>query len=338
MRTIRLAAALSATIGMVACGHAARAETLILTTINATTHWSEVQGIAPFMACVKKATNGGVDFSYFPSGQIANSTNSLEALNKGLAQISFVNVSSVPERLPLTNITLLPGMGENVQQMVKAFRSAAEGDGPIAKEIAAAGVKPLIINIFPPYQMMARGEGQKKLSDFAGKKIRVAGGPQTFAISALSAVPVQIGFAEIYMAMQQGTVDAYMFSSIVVKDFSLQEVTKAMSRDGNFGTAAGMISISSKTFNALSADKQKALVDCGKVQEDHLAKYADETAAKLYDEFKAQGIDVYEFAPADKAAIAEKLKLAVTDYVTRVGKRGLPAQAALDEYLKALQQ
>ena len=326
-----------AAVSFAAMAQAASAETLSLTTINAPGHWSENEGHLPFMECVKKGTNGGIDFTYFHSGQIANAANSLEALNTGLAQLSFVVPSSISEKLPLNNIPILPDMGDSVAQMVNAYRKVVNNpDSGIAKELAANGIKPLIINMFPAGQVMSRKDGYKTADSFRNKKIRIAGGSQSFAINALGAVPVQIGFGEIYLAMQQGTVDAYLFTAMTVKNFSLQEVTKAISRNGNFGTAVGLISIDSKTFAKLSPDKQKVLVDCGLKQESHMAKYADEFNGKLLDEFAGLGIDVYNFTPETKAAVSDKLKLSQVDYVARLNKQGLLGQQAFDEYQKAL--
>lgn len=337
MRIGMLAAAVGIGAGLIAGAPAgASAETLILTSINAPNHWSEIEGHVPFMACVKDGTKGGIDFNYFHSGQIATVATALDVLNTGAAQISFVVPSGISDKMPIANIPLLPDMGDSVVQMVHAFRKVTESGGPFAKEFAAVGIKPLILNVFPAYQMMSRKEGIKTPEGFRNKKIRVAGGAQSFAMTALGAVPVQIGFGEIYIAMQQGTVDAYIFSSLTVKNFSLQEVTKAMSRNGNFGTAVGVIGIDQKTFDKLSADKQKVLVDCGLKTEEHLARYADEFDGKLFDEFGKMGIDVFKFDDKNKAAISEKLRTAQTDFVGRLEKRGLPAQAAFDEYRKAL--
>jgi len=313
------------------------AETLTLTSINAPAHWSEVEGHVPFMACVKDASKGALDFKYFHSGSLATVPTSLEVLNKGVAQISFVVPSGISDKMPISNIPLLPGMGDNVVKMVRAFRTVANNpNSAYAKEFAALGIKPLILNVFPPYQVMLRKEGIKSLEGFKNKKIRVAGGAQSFGISALDAVPVTIGFGEIYIAMQQGTVDGFIFSSMTVKDFSLQEVTKAMSRNGNFGTAVGAISIDQKAFDKLSADKQKVLVDCGLKIEDRLAQYARVQEGKLFDDFAKGGVDVYNFDPATKAAVDKKMLLSQADFVLRLERRGLPAKTAFEEYKKAL--
>ena len=310
--------------------------TLTLTTINAPGHWSETEGHEPFMACVKQATNSGIDFKYFHTSQIATAATSLDALNKGVAHISFVVPTSINDKMPLTNVALLPDMGDSVTQMVRAFRKVSEGNGPIAKEFAAVGIKPLIFNMFPPNQIMSRRDGLKTAESFRGKKVRIAGGAHGFAMTSLGAAPTQIGFGEIYLALQQGTIDAYLFTVMTVKNFSLQEVTKAISRNANFGTALGLIAMDLKTFEGLPANQQKVLVDCGLKQEAHLAKYAEETVGKLNDEFQKLGIDIYDLNDKEKAAIGEKLKLSQKDYIDRLARRGMPAQEAYDEYVKAL--
>lgn len=336
MEGLRFGAALGAVLAVFAAGQTATAETLTLTTINATSHWGEDQGNIPFMECVKTATSGELDFNYFTGGQIANSANSLDVLGKGLAQMSYINMSSVAERLPLLQIALLPGMGEDTPQMMKAIRASVDGDGPIGQEIRAAGIKPLMINIFPPYQIMSRTDALKTAADFTGRKVRVAGSVQTFGMTELGAAPVQIAFGDIYLAMQQGTVDAYMFSSITMKDYSLQEVTSAVSRNGHFGSAGGLISIEQKAFDALSPEMQAALVDCGRKQEEHLAAYAGEQVKRLEEEFTGLGLEIYDFTPEEKAALDAKLALAADEYVARLAGQGLPAEEALAAYRTAL--
>jgi TRAP-type C4-dicarboxylate transport system substrate-binding protein len=289
------------------------------------------------MACVKDGTKGEVDFKYFHSGSLSTVPTALDVLNKGVAQISFIAPTGLSDKMPMNNIPLLPGMGDNVVQMVHAYRKVINNpNSAYSKELAALGVKPLILNVFPPYQVMSRKDALKTLDSFKNRKIRVAGGAQSFGVAAMGAVPVTIGFAEIYLAMQQGTVDAFIFSSMTVKDFSLQEVTKAMSRNGHFGTAVGIVAMDQKAFDKLSPAHRKAVVDCGLKSEDHLAKYALEYEGKLFDEFAKGGVDVYNFDAATKAALAKKMLLAQADFILRLERRGLPAQAALDEYKKAL--
>ena len=143
-------------VAMALTAQAASAETLILTSINAPAHWSEVEGHVPFMACVKEGTKGGIDFNYFNSSSLATVPTALDVLNKGTAQISFVATFAVSDKMPINNIPLLPGMGDNVLQIVHAYRKVVDDPkSPYAQELDKVGVVPLILNVFPAYQVMS---------------------------------------------------------------------------------------------------------------------------------------------------------------------------------------
>jgi TRAP-type C4-dicarboxylate transport system substrate-binding protein len=314
----------------------ALAETLIVTTNVPPTHWASTQGGEPFMACVKQATNGKIDFNYFPSGQIANFFQSLDAVNKGLAQISYIVVSAQTDKLPLNNIALLPGMGESVVEMTNAYRKAMDADGLLAKEFTQNRIRPLLINMFPQYQMISRGEPMDSLDKLSGKKITSGGGALMVTLQSVGASGVEMAPTEIYLALQNGTVDGTMLALASVKPYKLQEVVKAMSSNGTFGSAAGIWSIDVGTWEKLSVESKKALTDCGLKVEKDLAVWVDNWTQDLKKEFATSGITVFEYSAEAKAALATRLKASTEDYLKRVSSRGLPAQSAYEEYQKAL--
>lgn len=141
-------------------------EKLIITTNVPPQHWASTQGAEPFMACVKKASNGDIDFNYFPSGQLQNFNNSLDVVNNGLAQISYLVISALSGKMPVTGITMLPALGNNVVEMTKATRKVIDAEGPYKKEFADNKVRPLLINVFPPYQMILKSGPIEAPKDF----------------------------------------------------------------------------------------------------------------------------------------------------------------------------
>ena len=201
---------------------AADAETLVLTTNNPPTHFAVKQGLEPFMACVKDKSAGALDFNFFPSSQIVDEKASIDALGSGLAQVAYVVVSAQSDKLPLANLSILPGMGNTVEQMVGAWRKVLADGGPMAKELSDLHLVPLMVQMFPPYQVGLAGGKLSSIGDFAGKKLRVSGGAQTFGVKALGGVPVQIAASDAYVAMQQGTVDGYFLALTSVDSYKLQ--------------------------------------------------------------------------------------------------------------------
>jgi len=332
---------LLARMAMAAClvtisAPAALAETLILSTNTAPGHFSVQHGLEPFMQCVTGRSNGGIDFNFFPSAQIASLAGALDAMNDGLAQVAYLAVSGLSDKLPLANITMLPDMGDNVAQMVQAWRKVLADGGPLADELAANNIVPLLVHMYPPYQLGLRGEPITSLEEFSGVKVRVSGGSQVFAVNSLGAVPVQIAAADAYVAMQQGTIDGYMLALTSIQSYSLEEISKAISTNANFAGAAAFVAMDSRVFSALSAENQKALTDCGAEVEASLTTFQDNLVKELETEFAAAGVAMYQIPDEALAAINDKLKLAAEDYIARLTGLGLPAQAAHDQYRAAL--
>lgn len=333
-RSVLTTAILSGSIALSAV--AVRAETFIVSTNVPPAHWASTQGAEPWMACVKEATKGDIDFTYFPSGQIAGFFEALNAVNTGLAQIAYIVVSAQTDKMPLNAIPMLPEMGDTVVEMTAANRKALNGGGLLAQEFDKNRIHPLLINMFPPYQMLSRGAPFDTLASLQGKKISSGGGSLVVTLNALGANAIEMGSGDIYLAMQQGTLDGTMLALASIKPYKLEEVVKAMSGNGAFGSASGIWSIDTAVWEKLSPEHQKAMTDCGLKVEASIAKYADDLTATLKKEFAAQGINVYDYTPEAKAALSDKLRTAREEYIARLEARGLPAQQAYEEYLKVL--
>lgn len=328
--------ALAIFAGCAIAATAAQADKLVVTTNLPPTHWAATQGGIPFLECVKTATNGEVDFDYFDSGKLANFFQSLAAVNDGLAQVSYIVVSAQSDKLPLTGITMLPGLGKSTVEITAASRAALDGDTEIAKEYAANRIVPLMINIFPAYQMLSVGEPFATLESMQGKKISSGGGSLMVTLSTLGASAVEMQTADLYLALQQGTLDGTMLSTTSVEPYKLQEVIKAISANGNFGTASGIWSIDADIWAAMPDAHKTAFSDCGKKVEMELAAWADQYVLDTQAKLKEQGIAVEDFTADELTKIEVKLEEARQDYVTRLVERGIPADKAYEEYLAVL--
>ncbi|WP_417209759.1 TRAP transporter substrate-binding protein DctP [Antarctobacter sp.] len=314
----------------------ATAETLILSTNNSPTHFTTKHAIEPFMACVKERSGGELDFNFFPSSQIASAKASVDSINDGLAHVSYVVVTSNSDKLPIANISVLPGMGSSVKGMVDAWRKVITDGGPMKDELDENHIVPLTVHMYPPYQLGLTGEKLDSIEDFAGLKLRVAGGAQVFAVNSLGAVPVQISAGDAYVAMQNGTVDGYMLAVTSIDSYSLQEVSGSITSNGAFAGAAAFIGMNDAYLASLSEDKQAALRECGLKIEEELAVFQDTLVEEMNVKFAEAGAEIYELSDETLAALNQTLELAVKDYVDRLTELGMPAQEALEQYRAAL--
>ena len=155
-------------------------------------------------------------------------------------------------------------------------------------------------------------------------------------ITTLGASAIEMATGDLYLALQQGTLDGTMLSTTSVEAYKLQEVIKSISANGNFGNAAGIWSIDSDVWKGLTDAQRTAFSDCGKKVEKDLAVWADQYVLDTQARLKKAGINVYDFTPEALAEINVKLEATRQDYIKRLEDRGFPAAKAYQEYLAVL--
>ncbi len=315
---------------------AATAETLKLATNLPVGHSIVKFGIAPWMACVKERSKGELDFNFFPGGQIATAAASLDAINKGLVDLSMIVPSVLSDKIPLTGISMLPDMGDTSVEQVKAFRKVLDAGGPLADEFAANKAKVLLTAMLPPYQLVTKGAPLQTLDQMKGKKIRVAGGIMGLTVRSVGAVPVDIPAGDAYMAIQQGTADGAVFALSSVNSYKLQEIAKSMSGNGSFGASPAIVAMDTGVWAKLSPAKQAIFNDCTTKHDLELNQAMDQENEDLKKQFAAAGVTIYNFSPPVLAELRKRMEPVNKEYVTRIGARGVKSQEVYDAYRKAL--
>jgi TRAP-type C4-dicarboxylate transport system substrate-binding protein len=125
---------------------------------------------------------------------------------------------------------------------------------------------------------------------------------------------------EIYAAMQTGSLDAAITSSISLISFRLQEIAKNVTggRAGSFWFMLEPLIMSKAIYDALTPDQQKAVSEVGQSLEEFglvQARADDDALAAIYSKAGVKVHDFNEDALAKWRVIAEKA--AWTDYAAR---------------------
>lgn len=134
-------------------------------------------------------------------------------------------------------------------------------------------------------------------SALKGKKVRgtVSYHPM---IRALGGVPVNMPPADMYTALQRGTIDAAAWGLTGATDLKLFEVAKFMS-DPVFGQVGVMIFMNLNRWNRLSPAAQEALLAAGRKLEVESQIHFDKLQAEEFKQMTAQGVKVTPFSAAD---------------------------------------
>lgn len=314
-----------------------RAETFSVSTNLPQTHWGVTQGIDPFMACVTERTGGGITFEFYHSGMIASTQEALNAVNAGLADIAYIVMVAETARMPLNGIPMLPGLSDSVIEMTAANRAALDAEGALASEYRANNIVPLLINMYPAYQLAGRTATFDTLASMRNAKISAGGGSLIVTLDALGASPVEMNAGDLYVSIQQGTLDGSMLGLASIESYKLFEVLKSVSTNGMFGSATGTWSIGTAKWDGLSPEQQTAMRDCGREVEITLARWVDNWTEELEAAFAGHGVKTFAYSESELAVLDTQLSSARQAYINRLDSRGLPASAALQEYVAALQ-
>jgi tripartite ATP-independent transporter DctP family solute receptor len=131
-----------------------------------------------------------------------------------------------------------------------------------------------------------------KPEDMKGLKIRVPDAPlYTMFPRAVGANPTPIAFAEVYLALSQGVVDAQENPLVTIQAKKFYEVQKNIVLTGHITDALISI-VSGSTMKRLSADEQKALTEVLLEAADKCTDDIVRSEKELVDWFKGQGKNV----------------------------------------------
>lgn len=145
----------------------------------------------------------------------------------------------------------------------------------------------------------------KTLEDFKGLKIRTPADPVTVDIfRELGADPQQIKFPELYMALQQGVVNAQENPLANIESSKLYEVQPYISFTGHKWESSPFL-MSKRSWQKLSKSDQAAIREAAKVAITEQRKLSLQADEKLQDVLKKHGVqfDTVELEPLRKATL-----------------------------------
>ncbi|MEO7055553.1 MAG: sialic acid TRAP transporter substrate-binding protein SiaP [Caldimonas sp.] len=251
---------------------------------------------------IKKRSNGRYDIQVFPASSLGKEADINQGLTLGTVDIILTGASFAGRSYPPLAVTYFPFIFRDAEHMLKyaksdVFRDLTKGyDGKTGNHVTALtyyGARDVTSNASHPVT---------KPEDMKGLKIRVPDAPAYLAFPrALGANPTPIAFAEVYLALQNGTVDAQENPLPTIEAKKFYEVQKNISLTGHIIDSLLTV-VSGQTWNKLSADDKKIFGDVMEEAAEKAGREIIASEARLVDEFKKRGNNVIV---VDKAAFRE---------------------------------
>jgi TRAP-type C4-dicarboxylate transport system substrate-binding protein len=246
---------------------------------------------------VEKRTNGQIKITMFPAESLVKASATHTALKNGTVDLAIYPYIYSAGAIPQMNMVLLPGLWRNHDD-VFAFRKS-DAWKQLEKKAEDYGFKTLSwIQISGG--VATTGKEIHEPQDVSGMKLRAAGKFMEFALQKAGATTVSMPSSENYSAMQTGLLDGMWTSSGSFGAYRMYEVAKFYNSPENYSVYFTIepIAISMKTWNKLSPEQQKILVEVGQSLEPAAlegAKHEDKRVAEL---FAKNGVKVEKMTEA----------------------------------------
>ncbi|KAA3515811.1 MULTISPECIES: sialic acid TRAP transporter substrate-binding protein SiaP [Agrobacterium] len=303
----RLTTLLGATAMVVASAFAAQAQTAL--------KWAHVyETTEPFHTEsvwaakeIEKRTEGRYKIDVFPASQLGKEADINQGLKLGTVDIIISGSSFAARDFKPIGVTYFPYIFRDPEHLIAytksdVFKRLAKGyadkTGNIIAAVSYYGTRHTTSN-----------RPIEKCADLAGVKMRVPDVPAYLAMPrACGANTTPIAFAEVYLALQNGTVDAQENPLTTIEAKKFFEVQKNIVLTGHIVDHLNTL-ISKSRWASLSDEDKKIFVDVMQEAATKTTKIIEERENALVDEFKKRGLTVTEVDKADfEKNVVEKVK------------------------------
>lgn len=254
------------------------------------------QGVVMFMDEIKKRSQDRLEPKLFHSAQLYKDKAAPKALALGTLEMAVPGVWYLSSYDVNADITSLPMFFGQPPEITRGLV-----DGEWGKAISESLGKKMRVKVLGRYYEIGYIETFMvtkpitKLDDFKGTKIRYPGSPcLSLRINSLGASSMAIPFADVPMALLQGTVDGLLTTFKTAEGVKLYEsgIKYAVKDRGALLHYAPMVSL--KFWNTLPSDLQKIMVDSWDATVEPQRKLAIKMQKEAEVTMKEKGVQVYE--------------------------------------------
>lgn len=274
-----------------------------------------------------KKGSGNLKLQVFPGGQLAEDKDMPVSIPSGQVKLGMITVNGWTGTVPDTKVFDAP-TGLTMQEMAKVL------DGPngllaaLRKKYEAKNSLLLAVADMGPPAIVSN----KPISspeDLKGVKIRVFSEGQADVMKSLGASPVKIAFAELYTALQHGTVDAAFVGVQGLGGLKLYETAKfAFIPSSFFGTTMMGYAANRQWVNSLKEGDRKEFLAAATKAADATQKALIAEIDQHAQDYRAKGMTV-TFLTSDSPQYAAWQKATAPFLEAAVGRLSPEVRSAL---------
>ncbi|MDP6023826.1 MAG: C4-dicarboxylate TRAP transporter substrate-binding protein [Alphaproteobacteria bacterium] len=286
---------------------------------------------------LEKRSGGDIKIKFFWSQSLVKGKATMKAVGSGLSDMGTILGVYSPAELPIWNFSNTPFLVSDTWVGMRTWHELRQVSPELNNETNRQKITILFNNTTGPVQLLSTKSPITSIADLKGKKIRATGG-WTHLFKALGAVPVKIGFGELYAALDRGTIDGTVNYTPYVKSYKHYEVASHLT-EASMGQLLGYGGgINTKLFKSMPKKLQDILV---KTSDEYMDVYAknyitDSDAAK---KAMTAGIDgrkvmFHQLSSDERAKWQAAAASFEKDWIAKMTKKGVDAAGFIAKFDK----
>lgn len=280
-------------------------------------------GLVKFGELMAEKSKGRIKLEVFPSTQLGNERDVIEALQMGTVDITLVSTAPLSGFSDDFLVFDLPYIFKDRPNAYKVL------DGPIGQGILATLEKNKLIGLTFMENGFYNMTSSKKIvrpSDMKGVKIRSLENPlQVDTYNFIGANAIPMAFGEVFTALQNKTLDATALTYSVIGSQKIYTVQPYICDTWHFYAPASLL-MSKVTWDGIPDDLKAIVKESAKEATDYQRKMSAEVDDKMYKIMKDYGI---VFSTVDRQEWADAM-------IPKVYEKYVPSKISAD-LVKAIQ-
>ena len=286
---------------------------------------------------LEKRSGGDLKIKFFWSQSLVKGKATMKAVGSGLSETGTILGVYTPAEVPIWNYANTPFLHADAWIGMRTWHELRQISPELRKETDRHKITILFNNTTGPVQLLMAKTPATSVADLQGKKIRATGG-WVHLFKALGAVPVKIGFGELYAALDRGTIDGTVNYTPFVKAYKHYEVASHLT-EASMGQLLGYGGgINTKLFNSMPKKLQDILVKTSDEYMDVYAKYymaaSDEAKESMTKGIDGRKVAFHQLSDAERSKWVAAAAGFKKDWIAKMTKKGIDAQAFLAKFEK----
>lgn len=296
--------------------------------MNAGTAQNEYKAAEFFAKELKEKSNGKIELSLYPNGQLGDDVSMLEQMSGGALDFGFLEMARFSIFFPEAEAFSLPYMINDFNHLQKVTFETEFGKS--IREKAENNLGVLVLSQgYNGTRQTTSNRAINSIKDMKDLKLRVPNATSNLDYAKYTgAAPTPMAFSEVYLALQTNSVDGQENPLSAIKAQKFYEVQPYLAMTNHILNDQLYI-MSAMTMESLPEDLQQVVRDAAKAAAEYHTKLFVDEEAGLIEFFKQNNVTVTE---PNLDEFKEAMQPVYDSYIARNKEAG---KKAIEEIEKA---